>query len=187
MAEESANNPPRTNSSINGDDARSDSGAESTTILTSSSMTHGAYLMANGEILELTDFCKKTSIIEKEHQAFHDHGWLTGNMISTIPEVDVPAVHGSTVLCFESHRLARLALPPSKFLAAIMNYLGCSLVHFNANTIATLSGFVMCECWLGIPLDSSLFWYYYSPSWYAKFIDARSDYLCAVTAEMSIF
>jgi hypothetical protein len=57
------------------------------------------------------------------------------------------------------------------FLAAIMNYFGCSLVHFNANAIAALSSFViLCECWLGIPPDFSLLWYYYSPSQYAKFI-----------------
>jgi hypothetical protein len=86
-------------------------------------------------------------------------------MLSSIPEDDVPTVYGSSILCFESHLLARLGLPPSKFLAAIMNYLGCSVVHFNANVIATLSNFVMLsECWLGIPPDSNLFWYYYSPS-----------------------
>jgi hypothetical protein len=55
-----------------------------------------------------------------------------------------------------------------------MNYLGYSLVHFNANAIAVLSSFAMlCECWLGIPPDSSLFWNYYSPSRYAKFIYGR--------------
>jgi hypothetical protein len=86
-------------------------------------------------------------------------------MIFTIPEVDVPTIHGSTVLYFESHLLDGLGLPPSKFLSAIMNYLGCSLVHFNAYSLAALSSFMMlCECWLGILPDSSLFWYYYSPS-----------------------
>jgi hypothetical protein len=170
MAEESANNP-HTNPSINDDDAKSDSGAESTTILTSSSPTHDASLMAKGEIPELTDFFKKTSITEEERQAYHDYGWLTSNVLSTITEVDVPTIHGSTVLCFESHLLAGLGLPPSKFLVAIMNYLGSSLVYFNANAIAALSSFVMlCECWLGIPPHSNLFWYYYFPSWSAKFI-----------------
>jgi hypothetical protein len=121
-------------------------------------------MMAKGEIPELTDFFKKTSVSEEELQAYHCHGWLTGNVLSSIPEVDIPTVHGSSILCFESHLLARLRLPPSNFLAAIMNYLGFSLVHFNANVIAALSSFVMlCECWLGISLDSSLFWYYYSP------------------------
>jgi hypothetical protein len=92
-------------------------------------------------------------------------------VLSSISDVDVPTVHGSSVLCFKSHLLVGLRLPPSKFLAAIMNYLGCSLVHFNANVIVVLSSFVMlCECWLGIPPDSSLFWYYYSLSWYDKFI-----------------
>jgi hypothetical protein len=88
-----------------------------------------------------------------------------------ITEVDVLIVTGSTVLCFESHLLAGLGLPPSKFLAAIMNYLRCSLIHFNVNTIIALSSFVMlCECWLRIPPDTSLFWYYYSQSRYAKFV-----------------
>jgi hypothetical protein len=60
-----------------------------------------------------------------------------------ITEVDVLIVTGSTVLCFESHLLAGLRLRPSKFLAAIMNYLGCLLVHFNVNGIAALSSFEM--------------------------------------------
>jgi hypothetical protein len=52
-----------------------------------------------------------------------------------------------------------------------MNYLGCSLVHLNTNAISTLSNSVMlCECWLGIPLETSLFWYYYSPTRYTKTI-----------------
>jgi hypothetical protein len=28
----------------------------------------------------------------------------------------------------------------------------------------------LCECWLGIPPDTSLFWYYYSPARYSKTI-----------------
>jgi hypothetical protein len=52
-----------------------------------------------------------------------------------------------------------------------MSYLGCSLVHLNANAISALSSFAMlCECWLGIPPDTSLFWYYYSPARYSKTI-----------------
>jgi hypothetical protein len=127
-------------------------------MMTSSSPTRGASLMAKGVIPKITDFFKKTIVSKEELQAYHHHGWLTGNVLSSNPEVDIPTVHGSSVLFFESHLLARLGLPPSKFLAAIMIYLGCSLVHFNANAIATLSSFVIqCECWLGFRLDSSLF------------------------------
>jgi hypothetical protein len=170
MATKSASNPLPTNLSID-DDARSSSGAESTTMTTSSSPAHGACLMAKGEIPELMDFFKGTTVTKEELQGYQNHGWLTGNVLSSVPEVDVPTVHVSSVLCFESHLLAGLGLPPSKFLAAIMNDLGCSLVHFNTNVIDALSSFVMlCECWLGIPPDSSLFWYYYSLSQYAKFI-----------------
>jgi hypothetical protein len=131
-------------------------------------------MMVKGEIPKLIDFFKKTNASDEELQAYHSRGWLTGNVLSSIPEVDMPIVHGSSVLCFESHLLAGLGLPPSKFLAAIMNYFGCLLVHFNANAITALSSFVMlCECWLVIPPDFIMFWYYYSLSRYTKFVYGR--------------
>jgi hypothetical protein len=145
------------------DDSGHDSGTESTAMAASSSPTHGTAKMAKGEILELTDFFKKTSVTENDRRAYHDHGWLTDNLISFIPEVDVHTVEGSTIICFESQLAAGLGFPPSKFLSSIINYLGCSLVHLNPNVISARSSFVMlCECWLGIPLNTSLFWYYYS-------------------------
>jgi hypothetical protein len=137
----------------------------------SSSPTHGATKMAEGEIPELTDFFKKTTVAEDDCRAYHDHGWLTGNLVSFIPEVDVPTVEGSTILCFESQMAAGLGLPPSKFLSSSMNYLECSLVHLNPNVVSALTNFIMlCEYWLGIPPDTSLFWYYYSPARYTKTI-----------------
>jgi hypothetical protein len=96
---------------------------------------------------------------------------VTGNLISYIPEVDVPTTHDSTVVCFESHLVAGLGHPPSKFLVAFINFLGCELVHFNSNAIAALNCFMMlCECWLGITPDTSLLWYFYSPTQYNKVI-----------------
>jgi hypothetical protein len=103
--------------------------------------------MAEGEITELTDFFKKTTMTEDDRQVYHDHGWLTGNMVSFIPKVDVATVKGSTILCFESQLVAGLGLPPSKFLSSIINYLECSLVHLNTNAVSALSSFIMlCEC-----------------------------------------
>jgi hypothetical protein len=61
------------------------------------------------------------------------------------------------IISFESHLMARLGLPPSKFLVSILNYLRCELVHLKPNAIAVLNYFSMlCECWLRIPLDTSL-------------------------------
>jgi hypothetical protein len=77
MSTNSASNHPPTNSLID-DDAGSDSEAESTVITTSSSLTHDASLMANGEIPDLTDFFKGITISEEELQAYQSHGWLTG-------------------------------------------------------------------------------------------------------------
>jgi hypothetical protein len=80
-----------------------------------------------------------------------------------ILEVDVPIVYYSTTICFESYFIVGLGLPPNKFLSSIMNFLDCELVHFNPNIIAALSCFAMlCECWLRIAPDTSLFWYFYS-------------------------
>jgi hypothetical protein len=157
--------------SANADDSGHDSGMESTVMVASSSPTHGTIKMAEGEIPGLTDFFKKTIVTEDDHWAYHDRGWLTDNLVSFIPKVDVPTVDGSTILCFESQLAARLGLPPSKFLSSIMNYLRCSLVHLNDNAVSALSSFVMlCECWLRIPLNTSLFWYYYSLTRYTKTI-----------------
>jgi hypothetical protein len=150
--------------SINDDDSGYNSATESAVMVTSSSPTHGVIKMDDGEILEFADFFKKTIVTEADRQAYHDLGWLSGNLISFISKVDVSIVEGSTVLCFEYQQAAGLGLPPSKFLSSIMSYLGCSLVHLNVNAVSALSSFVMlCECWLGIPPDTSLFWYYYSP------------------------
>jgi hypothetical protein len=75
------------------------------------------------------------------------------------------------MVCFKSHLIVGLGLPPSKFLSATMNFLSCELVHFNPNAIAALSYFTMlCECWLGIAIDTNLFWYYYSPTRYEKVV-----------------
>jgi hypothetical protein len=156
--------------SASADDSGHDFGAESAA-MAASSPTRGATRMAEGEIPELTEFFKKMTVTADDRRAYHDRGWLTGNLVSFIPEVDVPIVEGSTIIRFESQLAARVGLPPSKFLSSIMNYLGCSLVHLNSNAVLALSSFIMlCECWLGIPPDISLFWYYYSPARYTKTI-----------------
>jgi hypothetical protein len=111
MATELVSNPLPTNPLID-NDGGSNFGAESTAMTTSSSLTHSASMMAKGEISELTYFFKGTTVSEEELQAYHSHGWLIGNVLSSIPEVDVPTVASLIVLCFESHLLAGLGLPP---------------------------------------------------------------------------
>jgi hypothetical protein len=130
----------------NTDDSGHDSRMKSTMMAASSSLTRGAAKMAEGEISELTDFFKKTTVTKDESQAYHDRGWLTVNLVSFIPEVDVPTVEDFIIIYFESQLAARVGLPPSKFLSSIMNYLECSLVHLNPNVVFALSSFVMlCE------------------------------------------
>jgi hypothetical protein len=162
MATKTAHDLPITDTPT-GDDAQSDFGAESAALVTSSSPTLAATIMTDRKVPEMGDFFKKTTVIEEERLAYHRFGWLTGILISMIPEVDVPIVNDSTTICFELYLIVGMGLPPSKFLSSIMNFLGCELVHVNPNAIDVLSCFaILCECWLGIKLDTSLFWYFYS-------------------------
>jgi hypothetical protein len=126
---------------------KSDSGTETDALATSSSATVAAIKMAGNQIPKISDYWKKSNVSKANRQAYHDFGWVTGNLISYIPEVDVPTTHDSTAVCFESHLVAGLGHPPSKFLVAIINFLRCELVHFNLNAITALSCFTMlCEC-----------------------------------------
>jgi hypothetical protein len=170
MAEKIAHDVP-TSGKPTDDNVESDSGMKSAALATSSSPTLGTIKMADRKVPEMSDFFKKTTVTEEECKGYHEFGWLTGNLVSTIPKVDVPTVHDSTILYFESYFIAGLGLPPSKFLSAIMNFLGCELVHFNPNAIVALWCFSMlCECWLGITPDTSMFWYFYSPVRYTKVV-----------------
>jgi hypothetical protein len=51
-----------------------DSGVENVAMVTSSSPTHGATKMADGEIPELMDFFKKTTVTEDDRKGNHDRG-----------------------------------------------------------------------------------------------------------------
>jgi hypothetical protein len=83
--------------SANANDSGHDSGVESV-VMTTSSPTRGATRMTAGEIPELTDFFKKMTVTKDDRRAYHDRGWLTGNLVSFIPEVDVPTIEGSTII-----------------------------------------------------------------------------------------
>jgi hypothetical protein len=140
------------------DERKSDYGTESDSPAVSTSSNVAAANIADKTILDMSDYWKKSIITEVDHQAYHSAGWLTDGLESLVCEVDVPTVDGSTVVYFETHLVAGLGLPPSKFLVVVMNLLRCELVHFNPNAIAALSCFTMlCECWLGISPDTSLF------------------------------
>jgi hypothetical protein len=88
MAGEGDQNPPiATKPTTTG--KKSDSGMERDVLTTSSSATVAAIKMAYNQIPKISDYCKKSNIFEANCQAYHDFGWLAGNLISSIPEVDV--------------------------------------------------------------------------------------------------
>jgi hypothetical protein len=65
--------------------------------------------MAAGEIPKLTNFLKKTTVTKDDRRAYHDRGWLIGNLISFIPEVDVVLLRIPYVSCFSFCFFAVLA------------------------------------------------------------------------------
>jgi hypothetical protein len=102
MAVETAHDLPITNKPTS-DDAQSDSRVESTAPATFSSPTQATTKMMDRQAPEMSDFFKKTIITEEERLAYHRFDWLTDNLLSTISEVDVPTVHDSTIVYFESY------------------------------------------------------------------------------------
>jgi hypothetical protein len=83
---------------------------------------------------------------EADISKFHEVIWLLGDLIGSPITLDFLTIDHTHIVCFESHLMCGLRLPPSKFLVAILGYLGCELIHLNSNAIATLSYFCMfCE------------------------------------------
>jgi hypothetical protein len=80
------------------DEGRNDSGAESDAPTTSSSVTLAIIKMVDNKVPEMSDYWKKSTITKVDRQAYHDFGWLTGNLMSIVPEVDFPSTHDSTVV-----------------------------------------------------------------------------------------
>jgi hypothetical protein len=147
------------------DDKQCDSEMESNVVAASSSSNVAAMKIAKKTTPEMVDYWKKTLVTETDRQAYHSFDWLNGGLESTVPTVDFPTVDGITMVCFESHLVPGLGLPPSKFFVAVMSHIRCELVHFNPNAIAALCCFtILCECWLGIASDTILFKYFYSPA-----------------------
>jgi hypothetical protein len=128
------------------DENKSTSRVESNALASSSSNTT-IMKMVNKTTPSISDYWKKLTITEDDRFAYHATGWLSGGLESIIRTVEYPMVDGTTMVCFESHLIVGLGLPPSKFFVAIMNFLECELVPFNPNAITALSCFVMlCEC-----------------------------------------
>jgi hypothetical protein len=132
-----------------------------------SSSTMANQMIARKEIPLLYEYWKALTVTDKDIAAYHDAIWLPGVLVCNPTTLDFPTIGRTNIICFESHLMCGFGLPPSKFFVSILNYLGCELVHLHLNTITTLSCFSMvCESWLGIPPDTSLFWYFYSPAHY---------------------
>jgi hypothetical protein len=147
------------------------SGAESEVLVVSSCSNVAIAKMANKTTPSMSDYWKKSTIIKAGCFVDHTAGWLGGRLEFHVPEVDIPTVNSSTLICFESHLVVALGAPPSKFLVSIMNFLRCEMVHLNLNAIIALSYFTMlCKCWMWITPDTSLLWYFYSPTHYDKVV-----------------
>jgi hypothetical protein len=152
-------------------DAKTISGAESDTVVASSSSIVAAEKIVMKHVPILYNYWKKSMVIEADRAAYHATSWLLGGVESSISDLEFPMVDNNTIVCFKSHLIDGPSLPLSKFLVSILNFLRCELVHLNPNAIAVLNYFTMlCKCWLKIPPDTSLFWYFYGPARYDKHV-----------------
>jgi hypothetical protein len=96
-------------------------GVESDTAMTSSSNA-ATEKIEKKDIPMMTDYWKKSIVIEAESSSYFTMtGWLLGGVESSISDLEFPTVDNITVICFESHLIVRLDLPPSKFLVSILD------------------------------------------------------------------
>jgi hypothetical protein len=109
----------------------------------SSSSNAATEKIVKKDIPMTTDYWRKSTMIEADHAAYHIAGWLLGGVESSISDLEFPIVDNTTIVCFESHLIARLGLPPSKFLFSILNVLWCELVQLSYFAI-------LYECWLSL-------------------------------------
>jgi hypothetical protein len=132
--------------------------AESESPSSTSSLTKADQVMAKKQNLNLYEYWKVPTVTEKDIANFHDAEWLPGSLLCAPTPLEFPSIDRINIVCFESHLMCGLSFPPSKFLIAVLNYLGYELVHFHPNAIATISCFSMqCDCWPGIPPDTLFF------------------------------
>jgi hypothetical protein len=148
-------------------DSHSGAAVESKIAFASSSSNVVIWAMAKKEVPKLFEYWKAPIITEEDLTAFHGTRGLPGVVLCSTTPLEFRTIDRTVIVCFESHLICGLSLPPRKFLVSILNSLECELVHLNPNAIATLKCFSMlCECWLDIPPDTSLFWYFYYPARY---------------------
>jgi hypothetical protein len=86
-------------------------------------------------------------VTEADLAAFHAVGWLPGGVLSSTIDLEFLTIDKIVIVYFESHLMAGLGLPPSKFLVSILNFLRCELVHIKPNAITALNCFnMLCKC-----------------------------------------
>jgi hypothetical protein len=133
-------------------------GAEIETASASPSFNVATQTMVKKEVPKLFEYWKVPMTSKKDLAAYHATGCHPCVMLSSTTDLDFPTIDKTIIVCFESHPMCGLDLPPSKFLISILNYLGHELIHLNPNAIAVLSCInMLCECWLGIPPNTNLF------------------------------
>jgi hypothetical protein len=144
-------------------------GMESNTASAFSSSNVATQSIVKKKVPILYEYWKMLTVTEADLAAYHAAGWLPGGVLSSTTDMEFPTISKTIIICFVSHLMAGLGLPPSKFLVSILNFLRCELVHMNPNFITTLNCFSMlCKCWLRILPDTSLFCYFYYLAHYDK-------------------
>jgi hypothetical protein len=147
--------------------SHSDAGTKSEVTSSTYYSTMFDQAIANKAVPLLYQYWKAPMVTDKDISAYHAASWLPGVLLYFPATMDFPMINRTNIVYFESHLMCGLGLLPSKFIVSILIYIGCELVHRHLDFISVLSCFnMLCECWLGIPPYTSLFWYFYSPSHY---------------------
>jgi hypothetical protein len=56
--------------------------------------------------------------MEEDLTTYHATGWLPGVVLCSTTPLEFPTIDRTIIVCFESHLMCGLGLPPSKFLVS---------------------------------------------------------------------
>jgi hypothetical protein len=96
-----------------------------------SSLTIADQVIVENKVPNLYEYWKSPTVKEEDLSKFHEARWLPDDLVCSPTSLDFLIIDRTIIVCFESYLMCGLGLPPSKFLVAILGYLGCELIYYN--------------------------------------------------------
>jgi hypothetical protein len=78
-----------------------------------SSSTMADQVITKNKEPNLYEYWKSLTVKEADIHKFHEFGWLPGDLVCSPTTLDFITIDQTHIICFESHLICGLGLPPS--------------------------------------------------------------------------